>query len=266
LGLNQFSDLTNEEFEKKYLSEKAPQDPDQNFLNDADDDDLTKRNLQTNTEINWVRYFPEVRDQGNCGSCWAFSTTGAIEGNRGVKANGPTEFTSPQQLVDCDKRDLGCNGGFYGYALEYIKENGLMYDRDYPYTASGGDCKYNSNAESIKVTGYKFCNNGSRTNRCSTSIVYGLLSEGPLSVSVDASGNFGMYSSGVYTDYCRGSNHAVVLAGYGYDSDTNLSYWLIRNSWGGNWGDKGHIKVAVNESNRYSCFITNRAFLPLVNN
>jgi len=264
LGLNQFSDLTKEEFEKMYLTEINVEDPKQNFLSDEDDDDLMKRNLQNNTAINWTSVFPPIRSQEQCGSCWAFAASGAIDGNRGLKFKR-LENTSPQQLVDCDTFSNGCNGGSYANSFNYIQTNGLMFENDYSYKAAQEPCKFRSNAKLVKITGTKFCNNNQKVP-CSISIVYGLLKQGPLAVSLDASQDFIDYESGVFTAACRATNHAVVLVGYGYDAATKLNYWLVRNSWGPYWGDRGYIKVAVNDSNQSSCFITTRAYLPLVSN
>ena len=266
LGLNQFSDLTKEEFAKQYLTLKTVEDPAENFLDDDDDDDLTKRNLQNKPEINWTNSFPDVRDQGQCGSCWAFSASGAIDGNRVIKLKVPAENTSTQNLVDCDKRSLGCNGGHYVFAFSYVKQQGLMFEKDYPYNAADGQCNFNSNASLARISGYKWCSITTNSRKCSENVVYGLLRSGPLSVSLDASGNFGMYSSGIFSESCSQTNHAVILAGYGVDPSTGVAYWLIRNSWGASWGDKGYIKVAVNEANNNSCFITARAYLPIVTN
>jgi C1A family cysteine protease len=264
IGLNQFSDMTNEEFEKIYLTEHKPEDPSENFLSVEDDYDLNRRNLQNYTEINWTSVFPPIRNQGACGSCWAFAASGAVDGNRGIKLNR-SEYSSPQQLVDCDSSNFGCNGGYYPYTFRYIQLNGLMMDRDYPYNASTGTCNFKTNATLLNISGIKYCNNDLAVI-CKVSTVYGLVKQGPLAVSVDASGLFASYKSGVYTAACKSSNHAVVLAGYGYDAPTNLNYWLVRNSWGSTWGDRGYIKIAVNDSNKFSCFITNRAYLPLVVN
>ena len=264
LGVNQFSDLSPEEFRKIYLTEQKPKDPEVNFLSD-DDDDLTKRNLQNYAPIDWKVFYPPIRDQKFCGSGWAFSACGSIDGNLGVKYRKAQPYTSPQQLVDCDSAQLGCNGGYFPNAFKYIQNNGgLMYDSDYSYKSiKGRSCLFNSKANLVKISGFKFCNNNSGV-RCSESIVYGLLERGPLSVSVDASGNFQSYQSGVYTASCTTSNHAVNLVGYGLDFDTNLFYWLIRNSWSATWGDKGYLRMAVNDSNNHSCFTTDTALLPLV--
>jgi hypothetical protein len=266
LGLNQFSDLTNEEYRKLYVgNDKLPVDPAQNFLNDDDDDDLTKRNLQSNLPVNWTSMYSPIRNQGTCGSCWAFASAGTIEGNLAKKLNRTIPYLSPQQLVDCDKVSFGCNGGYYNYAFDYVRINGLQNEIDYPYKGIDSTCKFNSTKTKTFVTGYKYCNNGSYNLKCSISIVYGLLQQGPLTVSVDAAGYaFQYYKSGVMTADCSVANHAVILVGYGLDTTTNLNYWLIRNSWGSYWGDKGYIKIAVNDLNKNSCFVSNMAYLPLV--
>jgi C1A family cysteine protease len=268
LGLNQFSDLTYTEFEAMYLTEKHQGYPTQNFLSDDDDDDLTKRNLQSNLTINWTAFYPPVRDQGKCGSCWAFSVTGSIDGNRGIKNNGPRNYTSPQQLVDCDRSQRGCNGGKYASAFSNLQKTGIMLDSSYPYKAKQGFCQFNrsnsTNTTLVKLNGTKFCDNG-KNIKCSEGIVQGLLLNGPLSVSIDASSHFGSYRGGIYNATCgHEHNHAINLVGFGFDNATNLNYWLIRNSWNTRWGEMGYARVAVNESNVHSCWITNRAYLPVI--
>lgn len=261
LGINQFSDLSQEEFNNLFLTEKAPNDPEVNFLSEVDDDDLTKRNLENNTAIDWRSFYPAVRSQGICGSCWAFSTAGSIDGNRGLKYKKVQEWVSPQQLIDCDLKQFGCGGGYYPSAFEYVQNKGIMLDSMYSYLESQGPCRFKPLAPLVKINGVKFCNND-RSQKCSNSIVYGLLSQGPLSVSVDASGQFQHFKGGIYTATCRNSNHAVNAVGYGVEK--NIQYWLIRNSWAATWGEKGYIRIAVNAKNQNSCFVTNRAYLPLV--
>jgi len=271
LGVNQFSDMTKAEFKSKMLTKKVIRGEELDkilkelqmtpaFLED-DDDDLTKRNLARNP-INYSTFFPTVRNQGNCGSCWTFSTAGAVEGNFGKKAGKAINYLSTQQLVDCDTSNNGCDGGMFPGAFEYIKTNGLEFDKDYPYKASVGTCRYSSSLATNRVTGYQYCTNYSSTPNCSIDKVYGLLSQGPLSVGIDGS-SIQSYYKGVFSAKCSEDNHAVILAGYGVDTKSG-EYWLVRNSWGTGWGEAGYIRVKINDKNRYSCFVNNEAFLPVV--
>jgi C1A family cysteine protease len=281
MGLNQFSDMTNEEFkavmcQKQVLRssefdrlitllDMAPAPtpaPSTNFLDD-DDDDLTKRNL-ARANIDHTPFFPPIRNQGNCGSCWAFSSAGTIEGNYGLKMKKPTVPLSPQQLVDCDKGNSGCNGGVFAPAFDYIKKYGLQSESSYPYKTAQGTCSFNASSVSVKTTGYSYCSSYSTQPavKCSVDKFYALLQKGPLAVGVDAgSKSFQAYKSGIFNASCSEDNHAVIAVGYG--SEAGKEFWIVRNSWGATWGDKGYVKIAINPANKNSCFVDNEAFLPL---
>jgi C1A family cysteine protease len=272
LGINQFSDMSKAEFRAKMLTKKVIKGEELDrilkelqmtpaFLED-DDDDLTKRNLARNP-IDYTNFFPAARDQGNCGSCWTFSTSGAVEGNFGKKAGKPINYLSTQQLVDCDKSNNGCEGGMFPGAFAYVKKNGVEFDKDYPYKAAVGKCKYNAKLATNKVTGFQFCSNYSNGKNCSVDKVYGLLAQGPLSVGIDGT-EIQSYTSGLFTASCSEDNHAVILVGFGVDQKSNSEYWLVRNSWGTGWGEAGYIKIAINDNNNFSCYVNNEAFLPVV--
>jgi len=277
LGLNQFSDMTNAEFKQKMCTKKVVQGVELDkileastnmkpFLFDDDDDDLTKRNLQ-NAAVDYTEWFNEVRDQGNCGSCWTFSTTGAIEGNLSKNKGSLIPYLSTQQLVDCDTTDSGCNGGSFSTAFTYIKSTGLMFDSAYPYNAVETEkgCLFNPSLASTRITNFTYCTNYSsnKKTQCSVAAVYALLAKGPISVGIDGgSAAFQNYSNGIFTGKCSQDDHAVIAMGYGTDPKYG-DYWLIRNSWGADWGDEGYIKVAVNDANKHSCFVNNEAYLPI---
>jgi len=276
LGLNQFSDMTNAEFKQKMCTKKVVQGEeldqildnfDKNSYSDDDDDDLTKRNLIAGKQaIDYTNSFSEARSQGNCGSCWAFASSGAVEGALGAKLSKSFPYLSPQQLVDCDTRNNGCNGGNTIWAFDYIVKNGIHYDSYYPYNEARGKCKYSSSAPLNKVIKYIYCTNYSniKDRKCSIDKVYKLLTNGPGAVGVDAgTPEFQGYSSGIFSGTCTNDNHAVILAGYGISND-NVEYWIVRNSWGAFWGDNGYIKIKVNDGNKYSCFINNELIVPIV--
>jgi len=264
LGLNQFSDLSSEEFSKEYLRTVIPEDPSQNLLTDDEDEDLTKRFLKIeNVTINWTNFYSPPRNQGACGSCWTFGAAGSIEGNMGIKKNKTFPYLSTQQILDCNPSNSGCNGGSDTNSLNWLVKTGIMYDKEYPYTAKKEACKFNKSASLVKITGVKYCS-GSKDKKCTKEVFLGLLSQGPLAVATDGLGDFQSYRSGIYTGLCKQLNHAVVAVGYGYDTNTKLNYFLIRNSWGTGWGEKGYIRIAENPSNNNSCFIVSRGHLPIV--
>jgi len=280
-GLNQFSDMTNEEFNKKMIKYKHFNSAEKynNKLQESstatnnnsspkfiplveeEDDDLTKRNLAY-TAINYQSSFNAPRNQGNCGGCWAFSVTGALEANIALKYGKVLPYLSVQQLLDCNSANYGCNGGDLITGYNYVLNSGAENDSAYSYMGySGNYCNYNSNNPLSQITGYQYCSN--LTNyKCSTSTVYTLLSKGPLSV-VTNGGSFAFqtYAGGLFSAPCYNIDHAVVLAGYGVSGTTQ--YWLVRNSWGSSWGENGYIRIVINPANNYSCFIEYEAVLPI---
>jgi len=273
LGINQFSDMTKEEFKAKYATYKKISDEEFEklvkelnmtpaFLED-DDDDLTKRNL-AKTAVDHSKFYLSARNQGQCGSCWTFSTAGAVEGNLGKKSGKPINYLSTQQLVDCDTSNKGCHGGSFTSAFTYIKNKGLQFDKDYPYKASEGSCKYSSSKATNKMKSFEYCkiNSSSSATKCSIDKVYALLVRGPISVAIDGS-VIQNYKSGIFSGKCYEDNHAVILVGYAVDAKSG-EYWIVRNSWGTTWGEQGYIRVRVSDSNKNSCYVTSEAFLPIL--
>jgi C1A family cysteine protease len=276
LGLNQFSDMSNEEFQSVYGTETAVTGKEldailtnEQFLRveDDDDDDLSKRFLQSRTAIDWKQYFQPARNQGSCGSCWTFSAAGSLEGNISLKTQSLMTHLSTQNLVDCDTAsNKGCNGGNYFAAFDgYIKKNGLHYEKDYTYKGVQEVCKDNQSLKHFKNISYNYCTNYSTNtkDKCSIQKVYDLLKEGPLSVSIDGGSRaFQSYKSGIFSGACTTRNHAVVMVGYGIDTVTGVHYWVIRNSWASTWGEQGYGRVAVNDANNLSCFLNIQALRP----
>jgi C1A family cysteine protease len=275
LGLNQFSDMDIAEFKAKFatkrpvkieerekLKKKLKMIPAAKFLED-EDDDLTKRNLAY-ASIDLRQYFPAIRDQGQCGSCWAFSTSGALEGAYGVQNKRATSYLSPQQLVDCNTDNSGCDGGDLGVSFSYVQSNGLQSDSSYTYQAVQQNCVFDSTKVAVKPISLVYCSNydNDPQTQCTIEIVYRILTKGPASIGIDAGNkHFQNYAGGIYTTKCKNDDHAVILVGYGVDSKTGLQYWTVRNSWGASWGDNGYIYVAVDQSNNFSCFVNNEAYL-----
>ena len=180
-----------------------------------------------------------VKNQGQCGSCWSFSTTGALEGAYYIKTGKQVEF-SEQELVSCDKVDQGCNGGLMDNAFKWVEDNGGICSEDsYPYDSGQGQ---SASCHSCKVV------NGSKVVsyvdvKNSTSALAEAVSKQPVSIAIEADKlSFQFYRSGVYKANC-GTNldHGVLLVGYG--TENGLDYWLVKNSWGPSWGDEGYIKI-----------------------
>jgi C1A family cysteine protease len=178
-----------------------------------------------------------VKNQGQCGSCWAFSTVASTEGAWFLK-HGNLVSLSEQQLVDCSSKEgnQGCNGGLMDYGFQYIIDNkGIGSEASYPYTAQDGTCKKVPSV--VTITGFKDVPTNSET-----ALMTALVQQ-PVSVAVEADQNsFQFYSGGVMSASC-GTNldHGVLAVGYGTDNSTGLDFWKVKNSWGADWGLKGYI-------------------------
>jgi len=178
-----------------------------------------------------------VKNQEQCGSCWAFSTTGSVEGSVAIKTGRLTSL-SEQQLVDCSSAqgNMGCNGGLMDYAFEYIiANNGLCSEEAYPYTATTGTCKSSSCSSVSTITSYQDVAQDSESG------LQAAVAQQPVSVAIEADQNgFQFYSSGVFTGTCGTSlDHGVLAVGYGTESGQD--YWKVKNSWGTSWGMQGYI-------------------------
>ncbi|KFO81815.1 Cathepsin S, partial [Cuculus canorus] len=201
----------------------------------------------------------EVKNQGACGSCWAFSAVGALEAQMKLKT-GNLVSLSAQNLVDCSttQGNRGCSGGFMTKAFQYIIDNqGIDSEESYPYTGQDGVCQYQPSARAATCSLYVELPYG---NEEIMKDVVG--STGPVSVAIDASlPSFFLYKSGVYDDpQCSQTvNHGVVVVGYGTLS--NKDYWLVKNSWGVDFGEDGYILMARNSGNL--CGIASYASYPI---
>jgi len=282
LGVNQFADLTNQEFKEKHLMNPEikrkmithtirnlreagyldfdlyadKEESTEGFFN-TEVNDTSKR---TYVNVDHKNLFLSPRDQGNCGSCWTFATTGVIEAAVSQKTKVKT-YLSVQQLVDCETKNNGCNGGMYPSAFDFARTVGIYPDSAYPYKQIQNPTCAVKNVTKTKITSYKFCSNYSNSPGCSEDSVYGFLRQRPIAVGIDGS-VIQLYESGIFTEDCSEDNHAVILTGYGIEN--GAEYFNIRNSWGSGYGELGYIRVARNDGNNHSCFVTNEAFIPIV--
>ncbi|KAL6222057.1 hypothetical protein ACLB2K_005449 [Fragaria x ananassa] len=256
LGVNRFADWTWEEFQRHRLGAA------QNCSA------TTKGNHKLTDAVpplskNWrdEGIVTPVKDQGHCGSCWTFSTTGALEAAY-AQAFGKQISLSEQQLVDCAGafNNFGCSGGLPSQAFEYVKYNGgLDTEEGYPYTAKDGACKFSSENVGVQVLDSVNITLGDEEG-----LKHAVAFVRPVSIAFQVVSDFRLYKSGVYTSETCGNtpmdvNHAVLAVGYGVEN--GVPYWLIKNSWGQSWGDNGYFKM---EYGKNMCGIATCASYPVV--
>ncbi|XP_071956237.1 procathepsin L-like [Antedon mediterranea] len=256
VGTNKFADLTNAEFVSIYNGYRR--------VNTTRRSTYVKSgNFKNQVQVDWRAKgaVTPVKNQGQCGSCWAFSTTGSLEGQHFLKTDKLVAL-SEQNLVDCSGKsgNEGCEGGLMDQAFEYIKANGgIDTEASYPYEAVDDTCRFNPNTIGATFTGYTDIPTGSES-----ALQEAVTKIGPISAGIDASSyKFQLYKDGVYDDHSCSStllDHAVLVVGYGEELDK--LYWLVKNSWGTTWGMEGYIMMSRDKNNQ--CGIATAASYPLV--
>jgi C1A family cysteine protease len=259
LGHNAYSGMNSDEF-NQFMGFGANKDflAKRNFNSDTDGEGFLRGSVSviSQTEILDLSVLPtsidwrtsgvvsEVRDQGQCGSCYSFSSTSTLESAVAIKY-GKLYDLSEQQIVSCSLKygNLKCNGGYYSSAWDFNKENGQCSEADYPYTSGKGDGG-NCISECKPVSGTQVKSYVDVVPSSDSALMTALTVE-PVSIAIEAdTRSYQMYKSGVYTDFkgCGDTlDHAVVLVGYG--SDTNQDYYILRNSWGTSWGENGYMRI-----------------------
>ncbi|XP_049320214.1 procathepsin L isoform X6 [Astyanax mexicanus] len=262
LGMNIFADMENQEFQAMFSHcVKSFNETDSlctsTFLSEEEDTPLPRR-------VDWRQkgYITDVKNQRSCGSCWAFSATGALEGQM-FRKTGKLISLSEKQLVDCSQSfgNLGCNGGWPSKSFEYIKSNqGLEADFTYPYKAREETCRFNPQRVMATCSGFECLPQGDEN-----ALKKAVAKIGPISVLIDTSKHtFQLYKSGVYDEPgCSSTRltHAVLLVGYG-NAPRGKQYWLVKNSWSTSWGEAGYIRMSRNKNNQ--CGIATFALYPEV--
>jgi len=243
LGINEFADLTNEEFVKQYNGFIAPSNVEQV----EDDSVVDTTSLPESVDWRTKGYVTPVKNQGQCGSCWAFSAVATMEGAHFNKT-GKLVSLSEQNLVDCVKQDYGCGGGLPIDGINYvIKNGGIDTEQSYKYTARDGRCHFQKSHIGATFTGAK-----QLPPQNEHALQKAVAKVGPISVGIDASHmSFQLYQSGVYNEASCSStqlDHGVAVVGYG--TEDGKDYYLVKNSWGSSWGEKGYIKMRRNHHNQ----------------
>jgi len=202
--------------------------------------------LSDSLDWNTLGAVTPVKDQGHCGSCWAFSTTGALESGYKILGGGDLVPLSEQQYVDCAGfPNMGCNGGNMNFGLRYAKDHDICTEASYQYQATGGKCRTSGCSVGLKsgtVTGVKSLG-GKLSGAASDKDMMSALSIQPLSIAIEADQDiFHHYTSGVITGSCgTNTDHGVLLVGYG--TDDGHDYWKVKNSWAAEWGEAGFVRM-----------------------
>ncbi|GBM48154.1 Cathepsin L [Araneus ventricosus] len=258
LGLNKYSDLSHEEYMKHLNGYKIG-----NTSRINPKPFVPPNNTKLPDKVDWrdQGLVTPVKDQGQCGSCWAFSSTGALEGQT-KKKTGNLISLSEQNLVDCVSENSGCDGGWMDPAFDQVeKEKGIDTEKSYPYVGIQDSCFFNPLTIGATCKGYVDIPSGDEN-----ALKQAVATVGPIAVAIDAEDEgFFSYKSGIYDQpNCPNDvgflTHAVLVVGYG--TENGLDYWLVKNSWGPTWGMDGYIKMSRNKNNQ--CGIATKASYPMV--
>jgi len=239
LEMNKFADLTSEEFSSLYLGFNYDQAQKEER---NEDHSLLQEGLEAPTTLDWRTKgaVSSIKNQGSCGACWAFAVCSSMESLYYLKKKSLPDL-SEQQLVDCSSRygNQACNGGTMVAAFQYTRDYGVETESVYPYRTRQGSCGYQKSKVFFKNSGY-----ASVPQRNPTALLNAVAAQ-PVTVGVEASGRaFQLYKSGVITSNCGTSlDHAITAVGY------DKSSWIVKNSWGTGWGERGYVRIARGSQN-----------------
>ncbi|CAJ1961890.1 unnamed protein product [Sphenostylis stenocarpa] len=253
LGLNKFSDLTEEEFMASHTGLNIGS----SLGSDSVAAPLNSIDFQTSLDWREEGAVTGVKDQGQCGSCWAFSAVAAVEGIYQIRTNQLVSL-SEQNLMDCESNNEGCGGGGNEEdAFRYIAMHGIASESDYPYKGFDGTCRMIQPA--VQIRGFRLVVGASEEQLLQA------VSMQPMSVSIAPGRDFYLYNGGVFDGPCGTElNHAVTIIGYGTTED-GKKYWLIKNSWGLSWGENGYMRLLRESGQRGGvCLVAARVSYPIM--
>ncbi|XP_059205363.1 procathepsin L-like [Centropristis striata] len=256
MGLNHLADMTAEEVNEK-LNGLKMEEPTR--VRNYTFKDLSGQKMPKSVDWRKNGMVGPVRNQGMCGSCWAFSTMGALEAQM-RRQTGALVTLSPQNLVDCSASNHGCRGGYLSAAFRYVIRNqGVDSENFYPYETRDGPCRYSVEGMAGYCSDFHDVPPGNER-----ALQAAVATVGPISVAVNAMlQSFHFYKGGLYNEpNCDPNhrNHAVLLVGYG--SEDGQDFWIVKNSWGVEWGEGGYIRIVRNRNNL--CGIASNAVYPSV--
>ena len=282
IKLFSFANLNNQLFIQEHNSKNLSYTVEENQFIDqnyTDDFFLSENHIVLNNKTEFVEFehsdnhpfridwrknhkVSSVKNQLHCGGCWAFSSTGAVESAWAIK-NNVLYNLSQQELIDCssDYGNHGCGGGSMDLGFQYIIDNGLCTNLTYPYVGIDQACQKDCSSV-VNITKY-----GDLRQNDELNLLLGVAQQ-PVSVAIQANKrSFQMYQSGIYSDLDCGTqlDHGVLVVGYGYDRESDMKYWIIKNSWGNQWGENGYIRIQRDiEDDRGLCGIAMNPSIPIV--